>query len=265
MKYLFEINDDLCPETLADPLQLDSGTVIATLRSGGYTVRLETEGEVKVMYNPDPEGSYEDGTLYTVPSLFPDTLKRLIAEGADIESMGNVHVEESNWFTLAVYLEDGSGKAEDMWTGFSDGLCPEDLSAMSILGYLLESLNYYLTHDTGLSSRVGSVRLSAQEFDGRWKDRSTDDMDEDDMLSFKEDCFAMYETAGFNKVIEPVYMQEGDENYGQAFEVLRRANVRETDIEAMPMWKVRFANGNISYCYPEEICSAEKAKKSEKQ
>ena len=41
------------------------------------------------------------------------------------------------------------------------------------------------------------------------------------------------------------------------FEVVRRANLNEVDLEAMPMWFIRFENGDEAYCYPEEICKAE--------
>jgi hypothetical protein len=41
------------------------------------------------------------------------------------------------------------------------------------------------------------------------------------------------------------------------FEVIRRATIGECDLEAMPIWFVRFENGDEAYCYPEEIAKLE--------
>ena len=41
------------------------------------------------------------------------------------------------------------------------------------------------------------------------------------------------------------------------FEVIRRATEEECDLEAMPLWLIRFENGDEAYCYPEEICKIE--------
>ena len=258
MKYEFTLNDKIDLGTLKDTLQLDSGTVLAELRKENYTATLEVQGDVLVLYNPDPKGKPEDGTAYDTPSQFPDKLKRLIAEGEDITRMPNILVKESNIFEIVVYLEDGSGRTADKWTGFSDGLSPEDLRPATLMRYMMDSLEHYLSKDTGLSSRVGSVKLTKEEFNARWAGVNKDSLDEDDLLNYVEDSFAMHETKGFRDRINPIFMSKGDPDYAKRFEVLRRANLTEVDLEAMPVWKIRFETGNTAFCYPEEICCGQK-------
>jgi hypothetical protein len=255
MKYEFITKDKIDLGAIRDTLQLDSGTVLAMLRKEKYTALLKVQGDVLILYNPDPQGRPEDGAAYDRPSRFPEELKRLIAEGADITRMPNILVKESNMLETFVYLEDGSMTMDEKWTGFSDGLCPEDFRPATLMRYMAESLEHYLTKDTGLTSRVESVRLTRERFNVLWAGINKDNLDEDDLLSYVEDRFAMYETEGFRDRVNPIFMSKGDDNYGQAFEVLRRANLSEVDLEAMPMWKVRFKNGNTAFCYPEEICS----------
>ena len=257
MNYIFTLNDIINFQCLRDSMELDTGTVLAELKTDKYTVKLKVVDEVHVLYNDNPEGLADEGKVYTRPSAFPKSLKRIFSEGLDTEEMKNLRIEESNRFELRVYLSDERIPENERWTGFGDGVIPEDFKTETILHYLIQTLEYYERGESGITAPVGSTILAEEEFDKKWKDVDKDDLDDDDLLNFIEDCYAMYETAGFLDTIHPVYTEPGEENYGQKFEVIRRAHFDETDIESMPLWLVLFANGNTAYCYPEEITATE--------
>ena len=102
--------------------------------------------------------------------------------------------------------------------------------------------------------------MTEKEFNEKWGGISTDDMTDEQFMEFKVDCFEMYETEGFIDRFDSPYDDIGGgehEHNGMKFEVVRRANLNEADLEAMPMWFIRFENGDEAYCYPEEICKAE--------
>lgn len=99
--------------------------------------------------------------------------------------------------------------------------------------------------------------MSEKEFDEKWEGVDTDALTDEEFLQFKNDCFELYETTGFSKKFHSPY----DETYnlnGKPFKVLRRATEKECDIEAMPIWVVKFKGiKEPFYCYPEEICKIE--------
>jgi hypothetical protein len=102
--------------------------------------------------------------------------------------------------------------------------------------------------------------MTEMEFEQKWAGISVDDMTDDQFVEFKNDCFSMYEETGFLEKFDSPYDDIGGglhEHNGMAFKVLRRANRSECDLEAMPLWLVRFENGDEAYCYPEEICVVE--------
>lgn len=98
--------------------------------------------------------------------------------------------------------------------------------------------------------------MTKTEFNNKWDGISTDDMTDKQFLEFKNDCYEMYEETGFIDKFDSPYDDEGEHN-GMPFKVVRRATQEEVDIESMPLWLVEFENGDIAYCYPEEICKAE--------
>lgn len=95
-----------------------------------------------------------------------------------------------------------------------------------------------------------------RDFKEKWADVNVDDLSDEDFLKFKEDCFELYERTGFLELFDSPYDDHGEHN-GMRFEVIRRATVKECDLEAMPIWFIKFENGDEAYCYPEEIALIE--------
>lgn len=104
--------------------------------------------------------------------------------------------------------------------------------------------------------------MTKKEFDKKWKGAEPDNLTDEELLQYKQDCFAMYEQAGFLDAFNSPYDEQGKHN-GMAFKVVRRATTEECDLEAMPLWLVEFENGDTAYCYPEEICKAEKSSRTD--
>lgn len=98
--------------------------------------------------------------------------------------------------------------------------------------------------------------MTEKEFNEKWGGVIVDNLDDNQFMEFKRDCFEMYETDGFIEKFDSPYDDFAEHN-GMKFEVVRRANLNEVDLEAMPVWFIRFENGDEAYCYPEEICKAE--------
>ena len=103
--------------------------------------------------------------------------------------------------------------------------------------------------------------MTQEEFDKKWGDADVDSMSDEQLREFKNDCYDLYEEAGFLDRFDSPY-DEGGEHNGMPFKVVRRADASEVDIEAMPVWFVRFENGDEAYCYPEEITRLEKSKEA---
>ena len=99
--------------------------------------------------------------------------------------------------------------------------------------------------------------MTQNEFEQKWGNVNVDELPDEKFQEFKDDCFRMYEATGFTEVFNSPYDDDGEHN-GMKFEVVRRATTKECDLEAMPIWFVRFENGDEAYCYPEEICKVEK-------
>ena len=99
--------------------------------------------------------------------------------------------------------------------------------------------------------------MTLEEFNRKWADTSTDNMSAEELRSFKNDCFSMYESTGFLDVFNSPYDELHAHN-SMPFKVVRRATEAECDLESMPQWLVQFSDGDTAYCYPEEICRIEK-------
>lgn len=102
--------------------------------------------------------------------------------------------------------------------------------------------------------------MTVKEFDEKWGNVDTDLLNDNDFREFKNDCFNLYEQTGFLELFDSPYDDIGGgmhEHNGMRFEVIRRATEEECDLEAMPLWLVRFENGDEAYCYPEEIALIE--------
>lgn len=103
--------------------------------------------------------------------------------------------------------------------------------------------------------------MTEKEFYKKWKDANPDKLSDEELRQFKQDCFEMYEQGGFLDTFDSPYDEQGEHN-GMTFKVVRRATTEECDLEAMPLWLVEFENGDTAYCYPEEICKAEKSSRT---
>lgn len=97
--------------------------------------------------------------------------------------------------------------------------------------------------------------MTEKEFNLMWGDVDVDILPYEILKQFKNDCFEMYEETGFLETLDSPYEELGKN--GMKFRVLGRATEQECDLENMPMWKVEFENGEVAYCYPEEICKIE--------
>lgn len=89
--------------------------------------------------------------------------------------------------------------------------------------------------------------LKATESENLWKE-------------YIDDCFKMYEDTGFSEAFHSPYDSEKLHN-GKRFKVIRRATESECEIDALPIWLVKFYDEDEDiepyYCYPEEICKIE--------
>lgn len=105
--------------------------------------------------------------------------------------------------------------------------------------------------------------MTLEEFNKKWgKVNDPWELDYETLTEFKTDCFDMYETTGFIEKFDSPYDDigglDGHEHNGMKFEVIRRATIKDGfEMEVMPLWFIRFENGDEAFCYPEEICKAE--------
>lgn len=98
--------------------------------------------------------------------------------------------------------------------------------------------------------------MTEEEFNAKWDGKDVDQMEDDELRRFKDDCFALYESTGFTEKFDSPY-DDQEEHKGMPFKVLRRATTKEVDLETMPIWLIEFENGDQAYCYPEEIAVLE--------
>ena len=97
--------------------------------------------------------------------------------------------------------------------------------------------------------------MTHYEFNKKWAGRIVDDMSEEELIDFKNDCFEVFETDGFSETFHSPYDDSTYNHNGKPFKVLRRATVGEVEIEVMPVWVVEFeGEPEPFWCYPEEIC-----------
>lgn len=84
-----------------------------------------------------------------------------------------------------------------------------------------------------------------------------DDLSEEQEKAFVNDCYDTYEHIGFADSFKSPYEEFKPYN-GKSFTVLGRVDESITDLECLPMWKIRFDDGKEIMSYPEEICLAER-------
>lgn len=93
-----------------------------------------------------------------------------------------------------------------------------------------------------------------------------DDMSFEEELEYVKDCFDTYENIGFTDTFQTPYEDKAKYN-GMRFSVVKRLSYVEndTDLECLPMWRIKFENGEEIDAYPEEICEAEIVRDSVKE
>lgn len=95
-------------------------------------------------------------------------------------------------------------------------------------------------------------------FKAKWDGIDREDMTDEQLTAFIEDCFTLYETTGFADTFRSPYSDKSDYN-GRPFKVIRRTTAEECDIESMPMWVVKIEGSDDEvFCFPEEICKLER-------
>ena len=124
MKLEFYINPDIPFETINDSMQLDSGTCLAHLKIDGMEISLEVRGQVRVVWNPEPDGTTDGGSVYTCASQFPDDLMRVFAERMNTADMTNIFIDDNNWFE--VFIEK-NGKFQDSFTVDPENMLPDTM------------------------------------------------------------------------------------------------------------------------------------------
>lgn len=104
MKVNFKTNPGIPFGDIHDSMQLDSGTVIATLEAGDYRLKEHVVGDVRVFWNPDPARSWKDeGTeTYRHASQMPEELLRIFGGDKPLSDYPNLHVVNNNWFEVTV-------------------------------------------------------------------------------------------------------------------------------------------------------------------
>ena len=74
--------------------------------------------------------------------------------------------------------------------------------------------------------------------------------------AFVEKCFDLYEKEGFTKKFHTPY--DDKQSYeGKEFTVLGRVSEGRADLCTLPIWQIKFSDGNVIDAYPEEIAISE--------
>ena len=190
----------------------------------------------------------------------------IITLNSCLQMLSNVHEHVTD--TLADLLYDGNGDhnpdlPEGTWK-FINTLCDnignsirEASSELEVAKTSIEDETEPFTFEYPFNAVPPLYRMTEEEFNKKWKDVVVEELDDEKFVEFKRDCYLMYETTGFSEKFHSPYEDEGGNN-GKAFKVIRRANVKEVDLEAMPIWVVEIeGEEGVYFCYPEEICKAE--------
>lgn len=121
--------------------------------------------------------------------------------------------------------------------------------------------NVYIALGTNLCSYGEYLRLKGGSFMD-WKEINEkypnyrDSMTKEQERAFVADCFNAYENEGFSSKFWSPFGDYSDRT-GESFEVVGRCTEKEADLEALPMWNIKFTDGKIIGAYPEEIIPSE--------
>lgn len=115
-------------EEFRDSMLLESGTIVAELKTPDYNCIIKVAGEVRVVYKNTAYRSFES---------FPEELKELFRKGKAYNNK-DVFIDDNNWFELFIDNND------DTWTGWSevvDGL--DDFGALEFFSLFDENIKAY--------------------------------------------------------------------------------------------------------------------------
>lgn len=121
----FYLHEDLT--NVADSMELDSGTEIATLYFGDSEAAILVCGEVRVTYKDE---------VYRKASEFPEELKEIIRAG-HVFDHEDVYIGNNNWF--AIQFRDGTE-----WDPNDDVVDVEGLSKQEIFSLMWDALSSHL-------------------------------------------------------------------------------------------------------------------------
>lgn len=132
------------------------------------------------------------------------------------------------------------------------GVSPDALTASEANGKMYEKvLNHYVC---GLIEK-------ARTFKELWESlspASREDLSWEQEKTLIHKAYELYAKEGFASVFQSPYKENGSRN-GQEFSVLSRILLEDEDAHAvdLPMWKIRFADGEEICALPEEIIASE--------
>ena len=100
--------------------------------------------------------------------------------------------------------------------------------------------------------------MTFAEFTKKYKGQDVMEMSFEEEYKYKQDQFEMYETEGFTDTFNTPY-EECSEYNGQKYELVRRASYEngDCDMECLPQWIIKFADGKEINAYAEDICKLE--------
>lgn len=103
MKVEFANNPNIDLTQINTSMELDSGQRIAILTVDDYKIYIETQGYVRVEYNPRKGGRAQErgSETYRHASEFPPELMKLFHNGKADRSK-KVYIDENNWFEIFV-------------------------------------------------------------------------------------------------------------------------------------------------------------------
>ena len=86
-----------------------------------------------------------------------------------------------------------------------------------------------------------------------------EELSDDEYKEFVKDCYDAYEhDAVLSKTFHSPYDDEG-EHIGMTFQIMRKIEYGEEGFDpiSLPLWEVKFENGDTAVCYPEELFESE--------
>lgn len=130
MEYKFTVHPVLLE--VKSSMELDSGTLLASLEAGNVIVELEVRGDVRVEYQDD---------IYKAACQFPEELLKAFHDGSAFNDP-DVRIIDNNWFELGVYEKKGGKR---VWTDYSTVDEEEDYDSVAdVFSGMLAFLNEYL-------------------------------------------------------------------------------------------------------------------------